>query len=93
MLFEELLALANESSFPNVDIKGLIERLDKNPSANTSDWNALREWMSARQDIERLNRGIERMVEWVDQVSRYSFQAAHLEGKYNLPGESAQKKQ
>ena len=78
MFFEELIRLANQPPAGNLTIAELIKQLNQSSSANTSDWRTLRTWLRAREGDERLNRGIPRITDWVEQVSRYSFQAAPL---------------
>jgi hypothetical protein len=85
MFFEELTRLADWPQPVSLTIADLIKRLDQRSSANTSDWRSLRTWLTARENDERLNRGIPRMIDWVEQVSRYSFQAAPRNVKADPP--------
>jgi hypothetical protein len=61
-------------------IKRFLEKLDKHPSANTADWNTLKEWIGALIEPEKFNRGLPIIAQWVPRVARYSFQASHIEG-------------
>jgi hypothetical protein len=77
LVFDTLLEMKETGDF---GVKQLLEKLDNHPSANTADWNALRDWIGGLDGREKLDRGMAVIAEWVPQVARYSFQAAHIEG-------------
>jgi KAP-like P-loop domain-containing protein len=81
-LFDVLLATNHDGQTDDMDVKQLIKELDGNAAAKTADWATLRAWLSERL----LNLGsVRRLTNWVPRVSRYSFQAAHLEASREAP--------
>jgi hypothetical protein len=66
-------------------VKQLLEKVDKYRSANTADWNALKDWIGALKGPEMFDQGMSVIAEWVPRVARYSFQASHIEGIRELP--------
>jgi KAP family P-loop domain len=92
LVFDELIAISREPGALEVDMAQFVKRLDQHSGAEISDWYTLKAWITDHSGIERFNRGIMRIAEWVEQVSRYSFQAAHLEarsGVFNRQGLSS----
>jgi hypothetical protein len=66
------------------DLSVLLGKVDKQPSANTADWDTLKDWINDLKGTEKLDRGISVIAEWVPRVARYSFQASHGEGSRDL---------
>jgi len=81
LVFDELIAISREPNPRDVDMNQFIKRLDQYKVADTSDWYTLKTWIADHAANEKFNRGIMRIAELVEQVSRYSFQAAHLEAR------------
>jgi len=81
LVFDELIAISREPNPRDVDMNKFIKRLDQYKVADTSDWYTLKAWIADHAANERFNRGIMRIAELVEQVSRYSFQAAQLEAR------------
>jgi hypothetical protein len=77
MVFDTLLEMKQTA---DLGVKQLQDKVDKHPSANTADWNTLRDWIGAFSTPEKLDRGMAIIAEWVPRVARYSFQASHIEG-------------
>jgi hypothetical protein len=85
-LFDALLAMNLDPEANDPDLKHLMQALEKHDAAKTADWTTLREWFTARQRSEAFGTAsIRRLATWVPRVSRYSFQAAHLEATRTPP--------
>jgi len=82
-VFDVLHALKFETE--TSDMKGFIKKLESQDLEGTSDWATLRAWlMSRREGRWNGQDSVTRLVNWAPRVSRYSFQAAHIEGGRNL---------
>jgi len=82
LVFDTLLAMKGAG---DLGIKQLVEKVNMPQSANTADWNTLRDWIGALNGPENFDRGMAVIAEWIPRVARYSFQASHIEGIRELP--------
>jgi hypothetical protein len=82
-VFDVLTALRLEPEA--TDIAGFLAKLDNQNVAGLSDWDTLYGWLTSRMEVLRKDPdAVRRLVTWVPRVSRYSFQAAHIEASRNL---------
>jgi hypothetical protein len=82
-VFDVLTVLRLEPE--TVDIDGFLKMLDKQDVAGVSDWGTLYGWLTSRLEILRKDQdAARRLVTWAPRVSRYSFQAAHIESIRSL---------
>jgi len=62
------------------DLSGFIKSLESQDLEGTSDWATLRAWLMARRQGDRNTQdSMKQLMTWAPRVSRYSFQAAHIE--------------
>jgi hypothetical protein len=82
LVFDALLEMKETG---DLGVKQLLERVDQHPSANTADWNTLKDWIGALEGPGKFDRGMAVIAKWAPQVARYSFQASHIEGTREFP--------
>ena len=82
-VFDVLRALRLKQE--TASIEDFVKMLDNQDLVGMSDWDTLRGWLVGRQEILQKDQdAVRRLVTWASRVSRYSFQAAHIEGSRNV---------
>lgn len=80
-MFDAIHAISRDygDKHDNTYVDRLVKTLDEDEAASSADWATLKTWVNSQEKIERFNQGIPQLAFWVPRVSRFSFQAAHLE--------------
>lgn len=78
-MFDSIYSIACAPDDNDSYVNRLIETLDKHEAASTADCTKLKTWMKSEEKAIRINRSIQKLKFWLPRVSRFSFQAAHLE--------------
>lgn len=89
-VFDTLLLMKETK---DLGTKQFLEKMEKHPSANTADWDTLKDWILCLEGPEKFDRGMTVIAEWVQRVARYSFQASDIEGSrdQSLAGQKRRK--